>query len=62
MGREARWFFGALMGVLALVGLVLAAYAQDKGIYYAGLALSVCATLYIFLMIKRAYDRPDEGS
>ena len=59
MAREVRWIFGGLIGVLALLGLALAAHAHDLGVYYAGLLLSACATLFIFFLIKQAYDRSE---
>ena len=57
MSREGRWIMGAVTVILGLLGLFLAAHAHDPGLYYAGLALSVCATLFVFFMIKRAYDQ-----
>jgi hypothetical protein len=51
----------AIMSILAglpgLLGLFLASRAADAGFYLFGLALAGFAIIYIFTMIKLAYDR-----
>jgi hypothetical protein len=48
---------GGVMGVLALVGLLVAAGAQDGAFYATGLGLFVFCVLFIFAMIYRQVGR-----
>jgi UDP-N-acetylmuramyl pentapeptide phosphotransferase/UDP-N-acetylglucosamine-1-phosphate transferase len=48
---------GGVMGVLALVGLFVAAAAQDGAFYATGLGLFVFCVLFIFVMIHRLVGR-----
>jgi len=52
-------FTGLLMAVLGLVGLVLASGAHDDEMYLFGLSLAGFATLFVFGLIRRHYDRAD---
>lgn len=53
------YLFGALVTVLALVGVLLAAFAEDSGIYIFGLGMAGFGTLFDFWLIKRHYDAAD---
>ncbi|MFI4986900.1 MAG: hypothetical protein ACHQF3_05640 [Alphaproteobacteria bacterium] len=44
-------------GLIGFLGLFLASRAVDTGFYLFGLALAGFAVIYIFTMIKLAYDR-----
>lgn len=46
---------GALVGVLGILGIVMAANAVDQGIYWFGLALAAFAVFYIFFAIDRSH-------
>jgi hypothetical protein len=48
---------GGVMGVLALLGLFVAAAAQDGTFYLTGLGLFVFCVLFIFVMIHRQVGR-----
>ena len=48
--------FAALMG---LVGLFVAAHAGHGAPYYGGLVFFIFAVLFIFLMIKHAFDKSE---
>jgi hypothetical protein len=48
---------GGVMGVLALVGLFVAAGAQDGVFYTTGLGLFLFCVLFIFAMIYRQVGR-----
>jgi hypothetical protein len=48
---------GGVMAVLALLGLFLAAGAQDDAFYFTGLGLFVFCVLFIFGMIYRYVGR-----
>lgn len=48
---------GGVMGVLALLGLFLAAGARDDVFYYTGLGLFLFGVLFIFVMIHRNVGR-----
>ncbi|MEX2631637.1 MAG: hypothetical protein WD341_17010 [Tistlia sp.] len=61
MSGSARLIIGAAIGVLGLVGLFLAARApQADGLHAAGLFMFGFAVLYIYLLMKRAFDLADE--
>ena len=47
------------VGLMGLVGLFVAARAGHGLSYYGGLTFFVFAVLFIFLMIKRGYDRAE---
>jgi hypothetical protein len=55
-GNFAYAGFAALMG---LVGLFVAAHAGHGAPYYGGLVFFVFAVLFIFLMIKHAFDKSE---
>lgn len=48
---------GGVMGVLALLGLFLAAGAEDDAFYFTGLGLFLFCVLFIFVMIHRQVGR-----
>jgi hypothetical protein len=48
---------GGVMGLLALLGLFVAAGAQDGVFYATGLGLFVFCVLFIFVMIHRQVGR-----
>jgi hypothetical protein len=48
---------GGVMGVLALLGLFLAAGAHDDVFYLTGLGLFLFCVLFIFVMIHRQVGR-----
>jgi len=50
------WIMSGVAGILGLVGLFLAAGADDGGIYLFGLLLFAFAILFIFSRIKGAFD------
>jgi hypothetical protein len=52
------WIMGAVMGLVALLGLFLASGARDGAFYYFGLAVFAFAVLFIFGMIVRATGQP----
>lgn len=60
MNVAARFVVGAVIGLLGLVGLFLAARAENAdGVHAAGLIVFAFAVLYIFLLIKRGFDEAD---
>jgi hypothetical protein len=50
------WIMSGVAGILGVVGLFLAAGANDGGIYLFGLLLFAFAILFIFARIKGAFD------
>jgi tetrahydromethanopterin S-methyltransferase subunit B len=52
----SSWVMGGFVGVLGLVGLVMASGARDDAIYGFGLGVFVFAVLFVFLLIKRGFD------
>jgi hypothetical protein len=48
-----QWVFGALMGLLSLLGLVLASRAHDQTFYLVGLLLFAFGVGFIFWLIAR---------
>ncbi len=57
MGDVRNWIVGGAAGLLALLGLLAASRARDEAFYVGGWVLAVLAVGYIFLMIRRHYDR-----
>lgn len=47
------WVLGVIMGLLALVGLLMASGAVDTIFYATGLALTAFGILFIFFLIKK---------
>ncbi|WP_298724617.1 hypothetical protein [uncultured Ferrovibrio sp.] len=50
------WVMAALVTVLGLLGIVLAAGAQDAGMQAFGLALAAFAVIYDFFAIHRTHE------
>ncbi len=61
MGDVSKWVVGATISVLALVGLIVSARAQDATMYWVGLAIFAFAVLFIFHMVKRSFDQEEAG-
>jgi len=55
-GTES-WIFGGLVGLLGLIGLLVAAHAHGEVFYWAGIALFVFSTLLVMATIKTSFDR-----
>jgi hypothetical protein len=51
-----NWLIGTLMGLIGLLGLIAASGARDSGFYLFGLLLFGFSVLFIFNLIRRAYD------
>jgi hypothetical protein len=47
------WVLGIIMGLVALLGLIMASAAVDPIFYATGLALSVFGVLFVFVLIKQ---------
>ncbi len=47
------WILGVIMGMLALLGLIMASGAVDRIFYSTGLALTIFGVLFIFVLIKQ---------
>jgi hypothetical protein len=58
----SHWIMGIFAGLLALVGLFMAAGARDSGIFIFGLGLFAAGVLFAWWMIKTAYDEADQAS
>lgn len=57
-----EWFHGVLVGLIALLGLAVAAATSGGLLHYLGFAVAILATLLCFRLIARAYDKPGEHS
>ena len=53
------YVFAAVTSLMGLVGLFVAARAGHGAPYYGGLTFFVFAVLFVFLMIKHAYDKAE---
>jgi hypothetical protein len=56
MDGTAKWCIGGFVAVFGVIGLFLAAGAADRGIYVFGLAVAAFAVLFVFALIKQAFD------
>lgn len=52
---------GAVMGLLGLLGLIMASRAHDDGIYVTGMIVFLFGVFFIFAMIKRYYDQAESA-
>ncbi len=57
----SSWIVGALMGLLAILGLLLASRAEERAFEWFGLLVFACAVLVIFALIRRA-TAPGDGA
>ena len=58
MSVIGSWILGGAMGVISLVGLIMASQAQDDAFYYTGLLFFLFGVLFIFALIKRCTGTP----
>jgi hypothetical protein len=58
-GLPDNYMYAGAVGIMGLIALFLAARAGHGMAYSGGLAFFVFAVLFIFLMIKRAYDKAE---
>ena len=54
--ENGLWIFVPAMTALAVVGLILAARAEEGMFHYAGFALLAVSVVWIFLGLKGYYD------
>lgn len=47
------WILGVIMGLIALLGLVMASGAVDPIFYGTGLALTAFGILFVFVLIRK---------
>ena len=58
MSVIGSWILGGAMGVISLVGLIMASQAQDDAFYFTGLVFFLFGVLFIFALIKRCTGTP----
>jgi hypothetical protein len=54
------WLMGGAVTLLGLLGLTMAAKAEDIGVHLFGMLLFGFAIAFDFLLIKLSYDRAEE--
>lgn len=54
-----RWIFGALAAICGLAALYVAAHATEKTMHYTAMAFFIGCVLFIFGLIKNAYDQDE---
>ena len=54
------WFKGAVVGLIAIVGLIVAAQVHEGFLHYGGFVLAALCIFFCFRLIGRAYDAPGE--
>ena len=59
MNPVSAWITGALMGLLSLLGLILAGNAVDGSFQFFGLLLFLFGVLMIFRLIASSIDPHD---
>ncbi len=50
---KSAWILGVVMGLLALLGLIMASGAVDPIFYNTGLGLTAFGVLFVFVLIKQ---------
>ncbi len=53
MSGIGKWLLGAALGLLGLIGLVIASGATDRVFYWTGLVLFLFSVVFIYGMINR---------
>ena len=61
MNPIGAWALGIGMGLLSLVGLIMASGAVDRVFYWTGLVLFLFGVLFIFALIGRNTGRGDDS-
>ena len=61
MNATGAWVLGIVMGLLSLVGLLMASKATDDGFYWTGLAVFLFGVLFIFALIGRTTGGGDKS-
>lgn len=56
MGNVGNWVLGGLSGLIALLALYMSSHSKDTHLYEIGLIVAGLSTLYIFHLIKTAFD------
>lgn len=51
--RTGAWVLGIIMGLLALLGIIMASAAVDPIFHATGLALSAFGISFVFILIKQ---------
>ncbi len=59
MGLIAAWVTGALMGLISLVGLIMASAAHDPVFQFAGWLFFLFGVLMVFGLIASTVGRKD---
>ena len=55
----SHWIMGTTAALFGLLGLFMAAAARDTGILIFGLGLFAASVLFVWWMIKTAYDEAE---
>ena len=51
------WAVGGIMAILGIVGLILAAHAEDGPMYLVGLVFFLFTILFDLWLVKQSFDR-----
>ena len=51
------WAVGGIMAILGIVGLILAAHAEDGAMYLVGLVFFLFTILFDLWLVKQSFDR-----
>ena len=60
MSATGAWVLGGIMGLISLLGLVMASHAHDDVFYFVGLLVFLFGVLFIFGLIRRGTGHPPE--
>lgn len=60
--ETAGWIVGGVVAVLGVIGLFASSHETDPAFYGFGLALFGFAVLFVFLLVKRAFDAREPRS
>lgn len=62
MEQAGSWIWSGLVALMGLAGLFEASRGEYGVPYWGGLVFFLFATLFVFYMIKRGFDRADQHS
>lgn len=56
MGNVGNWVQGGIVALIGLAGLFASSHSKGSNFYEIGLIIAAASTIYIFYLIKSAFD------
>ncbi len=59
MDQMGKWIGGVVLGLLGLLGLVMASRAADATFYWTGIVVFVVTVFAIFYLMHKGFDQAE---